>query len=190
MAFTTRKELLQGVHENREDAWQEFDRFYQPLVTLRARDLGLSPQEIDELKQNVRLAILRSDATGRYTPEKGRFRDYLRTLITNCAIDLLRARKQGENFVPLTESIPDENTDAEFEQEWRACLLQRAQEEVQKNCDLATYMAYQMYGERGLPVAEVAEQLGMTEAQVYQAKTRTVKRIQKELKRLIDELGD
>jgi len=189
MTYTTRKELLQAVHDNQDDAWKNFESFYKPLIMLRAKDFKLQPHEADELRQNVLVAVFRGDATGKYDPSKGRFRDYLRRIITNCAIDILRNRLSHEHL-QLSDQIPQENDDEAFDREWKECLLDQAKTEVRENCEPSTYMAYLLYGEQGMPVKEVARILKMNEMQVYQAKTRTLKRIQAAVQRLSQELGE
>ena len=53
MAYTTRKELLDGISRNDVDSWRQFIDFYTPFVRLRAKDLRLRPQEVEELLQAI-----------------------------------------------------------------------------------------------------------------------------------------
>jgi len=183
MAYTTRKDLLQKVHEQDDEAWRKFDEFYTPMILLRAKDLRLVPQEVEELMQNVRLAVFKNDACGRHDPKLGRFRDYLRKIITNCAYDILNARKSNEHFGSVPD-VEDESGKQAFEEEWRQYILEKAMEEVRAHCDETTFMAFDLYGRQEKPCKEVAEILGISENLVQQHKSRVIKRLRTVVKRL------
>ncbi len=53
MAYTTRKDLLDGIRKNDDDLWRQFVEFYTPFVRLRAKGLRLRPQEVEELLQAI-----------------------------------------------------------------------------------------------------------------------------------------
>lgn len=184
MAYTTRKEMLEAVARGDDTAWNKFYEFYKPLVLLRARDMALKPHETEELCQNVLLAVFQKNVIGLYNAEAGKFRSYFRQVITNCAIDIIRSRPGKRTPVP--QNIPD-NEQSLFEDEWREFVLDKAKAEVRQNCSPDTYMAYELYAERGLPIGEVAKMLKMSESQIYQAKTRTLKRIQAAVQRFSHE---
>ena len=175
MAFTTRLSMLQKVGNNDEAAWNAFVDYYTPLIRLRAQDMKLTEQETDDLRQDVCVAMFKSSAVARYDKSQGSFRNYLRTIITNCAIDILRKRESPVDITTIDD--PPVEEDDRFEQEWRKFLYEKALEEVRANCDPATYMAFELYAIRGLPVQTVAEMVSLKEASVYQAKTRITQRL-------------
>jgi DNA-directed RNA polymerase specialized sigma24 family protein len=81
-----------------------------------------------ELAQEFALRFVRGDFR-RADPERGRFRDYLKTSLSRLVADHFRARKrQG---LPLADGVPDpataapEDLDREFIASWRAELLER-----------------------------------------------------------------
>ena len=175
MAFTTRKDLLQKVHNNVQQAWTDFVEYYSTLIALCAKDFGLTDQENEELRQNVCLAVFKKDLTGQYDEKIGHFRTYLRKIISNSAIDILRKRKPT---LPLTNAtqVPEETED-KFEEEWRHFIYEKALQIVRQNCDNVTYMAFDLYARKGMPVKDVARTLQISEGQVFQAKSRTLKRL-------------
>ena len=175
MAFTTRKELLQKVHDNVQQAWNDFVEYYSPLISLRAKDFGLTPQEFEELRQNVCLTVFKKDLTGQYDEKIGHFRTFLRKVISNCAIDILRKRTSALP-IEIASQIP-EDTEDEFEEEWRHFIYEKALQIVRQNCDNVTYMAFDLYARKGMPVKDVARTLQISEDQVFQAKSRTLKRL-------------
>jgi len=190
MAYTTRQSLLKAVHEQDENAWRAFVDFYMPLILMRAKDFKLRPDEVDELRQEVFLAVSQYDLAGRYDPERGRFRDYLRRVITNCAKHILRARADfaAKELPEEAEATPPNK--AQEEEEWRQFILQKALEELKSKCEDTVFMAFDMYALRGLPVREIAAALETSEEQVYQAKSRLSSRLQAIVARLTRELDE
>ena len=189
MTYTTRKELLEGVHNGDDAAWHVFAEFYKPLMLLRAKDLNLSPSETEELMQDVCVAVFRNDATNRYDPTIGRFRDYLRKIITNCALAIINRRPTLT--APVALEYPDGNEiDKQFEEEWRQFIYNKALEELRSKTSPSHYLAFKLYCERGMAPQDVASTLGITEDSVYQCKTRLTKELKAIVERLTRELDE
>ena len=188
MAFTTRGDILKKVGENDDAGWREFVEYYTPLIRLRAKDLGLSPQETEELCQDVFVRIFRSGTVNRFDRGKGKFRTLLRAIISNAAIDLIRARRNTVEMPSAEEPLTDD--DAMFEEEWRQFLYEKALAEVRGGCDPATFMAFEFYALRGLPVQQVVQMTSLSEDSVYQAKTRILRRLKEVVNRLQRELAE
>ena len=189
MTYTTRKELLEGVHNGDDAAWHKFTEFYRPLMLLRAKDLALQPVETEELIQDVCVAVLRNDATSNYDASKGRFRDYLRKIITNCALAIINRRSTLTSSVSI--EYPDCNEiDKKFDEEWRQFIYNKAMEELRATTAPSHYLAFKLYCERGLPVQEVASTLGISEDSVYQSKTRLTRELKTIVERLARELDE
>ena len=83
MAFTTRKSLLSKIKQGDEISWEEFYASYRPLILLRAGDLGLTQTEKDDLVQIVMSEFFKGSRDFQYDRGKGRFRDYLKSIINN-----------------------------------------------------------------------------------------------------------
>ena len=62
--------------------------------------------------------------------------------------------------------------------------------EVRGGCDPATFMAFEFYALRGLPVQQVVQMTSLSEDSVYQAKTRILRRLKEVVNRLQRELGE
>ena len=182
MAFTTRKDLLQKVHSNDQQAWNDFVEYYTPLIQLCAKDFSLTQQESEELRQIVCLAVFKKDLTGQYDETKGRFRTFLRKVISNAAIDIIRKRKPT---LPIEDAsqIPEETED-KFEEKWRKFIYEKALQVLRQNCDNVTYMAFDLYVRKEMPVMDVARTLNISEDQVFQAKSRSLKRLKDIIYRL------
>ena len=182
---------MRGVAGNDEGAWRAFVDFYAPLIALRGGDFGLTPQELDELRQNVYVKLFTGGAVAKYLPERGKFRTYLRAVISNCARDVLRARADLPVPPPEDEDEPlqDPQVDERFEEEWKTFILEKAKEEVRRQVGDVTWLAFDMYALRHLPVAEVAEALKVTPNAVYLAKAHITARLAEAVKQLSQELG-
>src|SRR5262245_20117363 len=62
----------------RTSAWEQFRRFYAPIIAGFARNMGARPQDIDDAIQEVMLGFFSASPTFKYDPAKGRFRGYLK----------------------------------------------------------------------------------------------------------------
>ena len=188
MAYTTRPSLLEALKKGELVDWLEFQETYSPLITLRAKDYGLNPQETEELVQDVLLDIFHGCKTFRYDRGKGRFRDYLRLLITRNCIDILRKRSTGLPTIPNADAalanLTAEANEQAWDEEWRLQLLEQAKAILRTEVEPATFLAYEMYAEQQVPAAQVAKYLDMTTANVYLAKSRCLERLQRIVREL------
>ena len=190
MAFTTNHSLLRGVHDNTPEAWEKFQAFYTPLITLCGQDYGLNDEEIKDLRQDVLLAVFKNDLTGQFNPNIAHFRTLLRTVIQRKAIDILRQRL--DSYKHLSDGVPDDDQtmEAKWQEEWRQFLLKIANEELRETISNDHYMAFDLYVNQRRPVKEVCEVLGMTQNQVYTIRTRVVKQLQEIVQRLEKEVDE
>ncbi len=188
MAYTTRKSMLLAMQRNENAAWEEFLEFYGPLITLRANDYRLTPQETEELRQDICVSIFTKNSLASYDPARGRVRDYLRGIITHRAVDIIRRRPQ--QGAPAPEPSSAEEDRERFEREWREFVFEKALAEVKSRCDDLTFMAFQLHAWQGRPAKEVAQELGMTEQNVFLASSRITQRLRAEVKRLEKELEE
>lgn len=83
----------------------------------------------EEVCQSFLLRFVRGDLRAA-TPEKGKFRSYLKTVLSRMAIDHFRRRKREwsrrGSHEQLVDELAKQTTEAEFERNWTAELLQHA----------------------------------------------------------------
>jgi len=199
MAYTTRKSLLRKVREGDEIGWREFYCTYRPLILRRGMDFKLRPQELDDLLQRVMeeffqkelLAVkfdidnIPPELTFRYDNGRGRFRDFLRRVVTNHACKILRARRDQrplDGDSPLPD--PEAGEDARWEQEWRCHLLNEALRELRNQVAPVTFQAFEMSSLKEHGARETAAFLGISPAAVYTARSRCLARLRKIVKEL------
>ena len=189
MAFTTRKSLLAKVRAGDEVSWAEFYSAYKPLILLCGQDCMLTPDENDELVQQVMSEIFQKDIVGKYDPDhipddvvfhydpaRGRFRHYLRGIIRNQALKIVQKRK---SFSELDKSKQQAEPSIDvwndlWDEEWKRHVLAMALTELKGHVQPETYMAFEMYAIQERPVQEVADFLNLSIASIYTAKSRCV----------------
>jgi len=175
MSFTTRKEMLKGVQEHDEKSWEDFVEYYGQLVDIIGSHLTLTVEELKDLRQEVWLAVSQRNLIARYDQSRGRFKTLLQTVIHNCAVDVLR-RRPGVLSLEI-ETMQESEIDRLVEEEWKNILYNQALEILRQNCEEKTYLAFDLYARKGMPVEQVMEMLEMTKDQVFQIKSRLQKRL-------------
>ncbi|MBO7740993.1 MAG: sigma-70 family RNA polymerase sigma factor, partial [Victivallales bacterium] len=174
MAYTTNHTLLQQMRAGDGNSWEIFREFYRPLIARRGMDYRLTPEEIDTLIQDVLVVCFRERVLENYDRTKGRFRDYLRTIVSRNAHRILEARPTNVDLGRYGDIPAEPPADTEA-QAWQEFLRDRALLELRESMDSLKFMAFEMYELQGQPAAEVAKCLGMTSNQVWLIASRTKK---------------
>ena len=78
----TRLSLLQRMNEEQvdEQTWRDFFRKYSPFIIMMGNCMGLSRDEIKELRSRIFLEISQK-GLGAYDREKGTFRSWFKALV-------------------------------------------------------------------------------------------------------------
>jgi RNA polymerase sigma factor (sigma-70 family) len=176
----TRSSLLSRI-KNLEDgpSWQEFDRLYRPMLLRYAFDRGLNREDSDEIAQQCMAAI----AAGiRDFHRRVGFRAWLRGMVDHKVSDQLRKRKREHPARTVDferEQQREDNPALLWERQWNRTHLLYCLSQIRNEVAPVTYDAFELYVIRELPVAEIAQRLGMTPNQVYVAKHRVMERLKK-----------
>lgn len=179
---TTHVSLLRRLSEgNDPTAWQEFHDRYAELISGFARRRQLQPADCEDIVQEVLLALSRTMPGFRYDPGRGKFRSYLKT-ITLHAIFKRRAREHGEvnleHIEQATRAAADEeDVEAAWEAEWRQYHLRQAMRTITAEFNDSDQQAFQQYAIEGRGAQETAAALNLSVDQVYQAKSRILRRL-------------
>jgi RNA polymerase sigma factor (sigma-70 family) len=179
----TRTSLLERLHEGSDPvAWDDFFQRYWPFVFSVARQRGCSQHTAEEIVQEVMLAIFDRKAVFRHDPSRGRFRDWLGSVVRNTVRARRRAPAErcrargGENDFPEPEAsndAPDALWDAAFDHAMLAFLLDMVRREVHPR----TYQAFEAVALGGCSGAEAARLTGLTRNAVYQARKNILRRL-------------
>ena len=192
MAYTTKRSLLSKIDKGNEVGWHEFYKTYAPLIWVRGGDRGLKAEEKETLIQDVCISVFNGGQFN-YAPEKGRFRDFLKTIIDRRAYDLLRKRYNANAREVVTEKIGELLDDASpselediWDKEWRDHVMNQSLIELKAEIAPNTFQAFELYALKGWSAAKVAKFTGMSENSVYVSKNRALSK----LKAIVNQLKD
>lgn len=162
-------------------AWREFSDRYSELIRAFCRRQGLQAADVDDVQQDVMASLAKSMPGFQYDPAKGAFRGYLKTAVLHA---IYRRSCQKRPTGPLEDwqehsriAAADADIDQQWEAEWRQHHLRRALRTAASEFNEADMAAFEQYAVRGRDAKEVGESLGLSVDQVYQAKSRIMKRI-------------
>jgi RNA polymerase sigma-70 factor (ECF subfamily) len=191
-ASHTSLSLLDRLRDNDPEAWRRLVALYGPLVLYWGRRAGLNEDDAADLLQDVFRSV--TGAIGRFRRDRpgDTFRGWLWSIARNKLRDHFRDLQRGpvaaggsEAQARLTE-VPDEEPESAAESEPSRALLRRALELVRGGFEDPTWQAFWRTTVDGRPPADVATELGLGLASVYQAKSRVLRRLREELGGLLD----
>ena len=180
MAFTTRKSLLSRIRSGDEISWEEFYQIYRPLILLRGGDMGLNQTEKEDLVQFVVLEFFKNSKTFLYDKKKGRFRNYLKTIINHRAIDIIRKRRDHVVSIETEESGIEDlpaNLDDRWDEEWISHMMTQALDELKKQIEPTTYQAFDFYALQNESPQKVANMLDISVSSVFVYKSRAISKL-------------
>lgn len=198
----TRATLLHRLKDWQNQAsWQEFFDIYWPLVYGLATKSGLTPNEAQDVVQEVMLETAKHIPDFKYDPAKGSFKGWLLNLTRWRINDQIRKRQ----FSALHQPIQPDDHDVEaelrpifghtlpevenaWEEDWRKLLLETATTKARRRLDPKQYQIFDFLVNREWPVEKVAKYMGLSTNQVYVAKHRVTEAIKTEFDRLDKEI--
>jgi RNA polymerase sigma factor (sigma-70 family) len=187
----TRPTLLDRIREGSGDlAWEEFFGTYGPLVWTYARRRGCSEATAEDVVGDAMLKIFERRDVFRYDPDRGRFRDWLGTVVRNRVAEIRRrpqerARPVGDEALPEPPA-PDPGPDALWEESFEQGILAAALDAVRREVEPRDYLAFELTELEGIAPARAAAAAGITRNAVYKAS----KRIRGRLRELVGTYGE
>lgn len=192
---STSPSLLDRVAARNPEGWQRLFDLYRPLICYWCLRAGVCPEDTEDVVQEVFTAVTRDIGGFRRTGRRGCFRSWLRTVTRRRISDFFR-RQRGQPCAKggtdhqqqllQTPSPPDSSATSELPVEEDALVCNRALELVRAEFEETTWRAVRrVVIDRQRP-RDVAKELGMTDAAVYQAKSRVLRRLRQELRDLED----
>ncbi len=162
-------------------AWREFCDRYGELILNFGLSRGLQRADADEVMQEVLLALTRNMPGFTYDPAKGRFRAYLKTVALRAIIRKFRQKaKPGANDrsdAALESAQADPEIEQRWDDEWRQYHLRLAMRTIRAEFGETDLAAFDRYVGEGRDASATASELGLSVDQVYQAKSRILKRL-------------
>ncbi|MFO0998761.1 MAG: sigma-70 family RNA polymerase sigma factor [Planctomycetaceae bacterium] len=190
----TRDSLLIRVADARDRAaWELFAHIYRPVVYKVARMRGLQDADAQDVAQQVLISVSKALPNWERRDETTRFRHWLCRMARNATINMLTRQPKdraagGEiSLVDIPERFIDNDLDLQLDREYRRHLFRQAAEQVRSRADAITWQAFAMTMIDGLSITETAERLQRTEAVVYAARSRIMRRLKDAAQALEDE---
>jgi RNA polymerase sigma-70 factor (ECF subfamily) len=183
--------LLDRLRGQEPEAWERLVRLYGPLVLFWGRRAGLNEADAADLLQDVFRAV--TGAIGRFRrADAGTFRGWLWTIAQNKLRDHFRAAARqpaaagGTDAHDRFQQVPDAEPESSPDSAPSRELLHRAIESVRVGFEERTWQAFWRTTVDGHPPGDVAAELGLGLASVYQARSRVLRRLREELDGLLD----
>src|SRR6516225_9724098 len=190
----TRQSLLVRAQTGEADAWRVLTDLYRPLILGWLNRQGVPAGDREDLSQEVLLSVVKQLPGFQHSGHRGAFRSWLRTIVCRRTADYWRAidadtQAQGGSVATAAlQEIADPASalnrqwDEEHDRYVLACLLDLVEEEFEPT----TLRAFRRLALEGASGAEAAQELGLSVAAVYMAKSRVLQRICSEAAGLID----
>jgi RNA polymerase sigma-70 factor (ECF subfamily) len=176
-----------------DPAWDRLVALYGPVVEFWCRRAGVSPADVDDVRQETFAAVATSVAEFRRDRQGDTFRGWLFRVTRNKVTDHFRRRNRcapaagGTDAWEQLEQTPDPAADLpEDPPEVAAGLYHRGLELVRSEFEPQTWAAFWRTAVDDLPVDLTAADLGVTPAAVRKAKSRVLRRLREELGDVLD----
>lgn len=163
-------------------AWREFfDRYWRGMF-LFARGQGCSDNTAEEVVQQAVCSVFEQRQVFRYDPSRGRFRNWLFTIVRQKLA--LHRRSEARQHKDSPDAPPGDDarqTDEDPQQAWdrafECTLLQAVLDVVRQEVRPETYQAFELVCLHGMDAARAAEMTSLSRNAVYQAHKRVMARL-------------
>lgn len=171
-------------------AWQRLSSVYGPLVYQWCRRFGLQADDAADVVQEVFRSLARSLGSFRADQPGDSFRAWLWTMTRNKLRDHHRRCQHGpqalggstahQQMQQLPDRAPEDSDEVHYHQV-RSELAQRALTLMQQDFEERTWQAFWKTAVEHKTAPQAAEELRMSVAAVYMAKSRVLRRLREEL---------
>ena len=191
----TRNSLILRLRDRQNaEAWREFVGIYEPLIYRIGRRRGLQHADAAELVQRVMLAVTRAVDRWEPDPAKGRFRTWLFRIAHNEICKQLSARRvpgTGDSRIHTLlqrQPSPDESAQ-ELALEYHRSVFRWAAQQIERQVQPRTWLAFWRTAVDGQPVESVARELELSKGAVYVARSRVMARLRTVVQRYEEEIS-
>ncbi|CAN5231914.1 hypothetical protein BH11PLA2_BH11PLA2_25790 [soil metagenome] len=185
----TRPSLLTRLRDLTDQAaWEEFLTIYGPLVFADLRRRGFNHADTEDLMQVVFSRVVQGIQAFDYDRQRGRFRDWLGTIVRYEAIRIWHAQKrQPKVTMPADEVSVSGASDPEWVDAFQARIYTIALERCRPRFEAATWAAFEHVWVQGLTAAAAAAATGLSIEVVYVSKSRVLSALSDVILDLTDE---
>jgi RNA polymerase sigma-70 factor (ECF subfamily) len=190
----TRQSLLLRAQTGETDAWKDLLDLYRPLILGWLNRQGVPARDLEDLSQEVLLSVVAHLPGYQHSGQRGAFRSWLRTIVCSRTADYWRAIDagtqasggSGANAALQEIADPDSALNRQWDEEHDRYVLHCLLDLVEAEFEPLTLQAFRRLALDGVSGAEAAQELGLSVAAVYVAKSRVLARIRREAEGLID----
>jgi RNA polymerase sigma-70 factor (ECF subfamily) len=175
----TRASLLVRLRDPRDDAaWAQFVQLYGPIVYGFARKQGLQDADAADLSQEVLRSVAGAVGQLEYDPRRGAFRNWLFTVVRRKLASWRRTRSARPDVnnqadpLPLLKQRPAPEPAADWDAEWEQRVFAWACNQVRHEVGDTSWQAFWRTAIEDQPGKQVAAELGISAAAVYNARSR------------------
>ena len=188
---TTQQSLIEKLGQRDPDAWSRLQATYDGLVRsylhkhAMARGYHHFDNYVGDVVQNIWMRLLSASNGNPYDRSRGRFRTFLYTVTVNALNDFFRREQRhvkGRRQMPDSEGLvsTSESDEAEWDRDYKQAILNTVLDEVRTELCRSNPARWESFARSALgqqPAADVAAELGISVASVYQNISRTMKEI-------------
>jgi RNA polymerase sigma-70 factor (ECF subfamily) len=187
--FTTGSTLFNLLaHPTHQEHWVRFTKRYGPVILDFYRHMRLQESDAeDACQETLQKLVLRLPT---FDPAKGRFRNWLKTVARNAALDILRKTNRlpvvggVDDLAAMASTIEDAWAASQIERFLDYELLQEAMTRVRKRVNDKTWQAFERIALHNIPPAKAASQLGLPRPTMDTYKGRVQRMIRDEIAKL------
>jgi RNA polymerase sigma-70 factor (ECF subfamily) len=179
--------LLERARANDPAAWERMASLYQPLVRHWCARAGLGAEDVDDVTQEVFVSAAVNLTSFRHDRPGDTFRGWLRVIARNAILVYFRRHQGlaqaegGSEALARLQAVADPPGAEEDEGPEIAALYRRARDLVRDVFEEKTWQAFWLSVVEGRAPAALAAELGMTPANIRQARSRVLRRLKLEL---------
>ena len=190
----TRQSLLLRAQTGETAAWKDLTGLYRPLILGWLNRQGVPAGDLEDLSQEVLLSVVKHLPGFQHSGQRGALRSWLCTIVCSRTADYWRAidagtrASGGSGAAAALQQIadPDSDLNRQWDEEHDRYVLDCLLDLVEEEFEPATLRAFRRLALDGASGEEAAQELGLSVAAVYVAKSRVLQRIRQEAEGLID----
>jgi RNA polymerase sigma-70 factor (ECF subfamily) len=192
MSATSASLLERARDPGDAEAWRRLVDLYTPLIRSWARRYTLQSDEVDDLVQEVLGTLARELPRFEHNRRTGALRRWLRTVAVNVLRHAWRRGRfrptGGTDFAAVLDQLEDPASGLSqlWDREHDRHLVRRTLATIEPDFRPSTWQAFHRHVLEGVPVRDVATELGITVNAVLIAKSRVLQKLREQLRDLVD----
>jgi len=194
----TRRSLLVRLRNwDDQESWRNFFDTYSRLIYGFARKAGLGDAEAQDVVQETVVTVAKHIPHFEYDPSLGSFKSWLLQITRSRIVDHFRKKQysRGSKVIqreePLGTSLLESSThstefdlESIWDEEWQKHLIDAAMEKVKRQVSPKHYQLFHLHVIKRMPANRIVERLQVKLAEIYFAKYKVQRLLQKEIKYL------